>query len=84
MNIVHEQITLDKFCVLVDQHRQHSSLSSKIRPVILIYFWTLTGSLKGTGHIFANEMTDIGLESEEPDTTPTPVTTLPVSMQNLR
>ena len=79
--LTYEQISLNEFCMLVDQHRQNSSLSSAVRMVILIYFRTLASLPLEDDEVFASDITDIGLQFHEPDAAPIPVTFLPVVLQ---
>jgi hypothetical protein len=67
--------------MLVVQHRQNSSLSSAVRPVMVIYFFTLANVRLEDDEVFASDMTDIGLQFHEPDVARAPVTILSVVLQ---
>ena len=79
--LAYEQISLNEFCMLVDQHRQNSSLSSAVRVVILIYFRTLASVRLEDDEVFASDRTDIPLQFHEPDAAPIAVTLFPVALQ---
>ena len=67
--------------MLVVQHRQNSSLSSAVRPVMVIHFFTLANVRLEDDEVFAGDMTDIGLQFHEPDVARAPVTILSVVLQ---
>ena len=74
-------MSLDEFFMLVVQHRQNSSLSSAVRPVMVIHFFTLANVRLEDDEVFASDMTDIGLQFHEPDVARAPVTILSVVLQ---
>ena len=49
--------------------------------MIVIYFRSLANVRPEDNEVFASDMTDIGLQSHEPDASPAPVTILLVVLQ---
>ena len=79
-----EKISLNDFCMKVDRCRRHSSLTSTMKLVTLIYYRSLTSFTVGADGIFANDitditdMTDMTQQLHAPDAAPAPVRLLPL------
>ena len=54
-----ETISLNDFCIKADRCRRHSSLTSAMKLVILIYYRSLTSFTVGADGIFATDITDM-------------------------
>lgn len=76
-----EKISLDDFCMKVDRCRRHSSLTSAMKLVILIYYRSLASFTVGADGIFATDITDITQQFHAPDAAPAPVRLLPLVLQ---
>ena len=82
-----ETISLNGFCVKVNRCRRHSSLTSAMKPVILIYYRNLASFTVGADGIFATDITDltditdITQQLHAPDTALAPVRLLPLVLQ---
>ena len=79
-----EKISLIDFCMKVDRCRRHSSLTSAMRLVILIYYRSLASFTAGADGIFATDMrdiTDMTQQLHAPDAAPAPVRLLPLVLQ---
>ena len=72
-------ISLNDFCMKVDRCRRHSSLTSAMKLVILIYYRSLASFTVGADGIFANDITDMTQQLNAPDTAP--VRLLPLVLQ---
>ncbi len=68
-------ISLNDFCMKVDCCRRHSSLTSAMKLVILIYYRSLASFIAGGDGIFATGMTQ---HLHAPDAAPAPVRLLPL------
>ena len=82
-----ETISLNDFCMKVDRCRRHSSLTSAMMLVILIYYGSLASFTVGADGIFATNLRDItditGMTQQlhAPDAAPAPVRLLPLVLQ---
>ena len=82
-----ETISLNDFCMKVDRCRRHSSLTSAMKLVILIYYRSLASFTVGADDIFATDLRDItditGMTQQlhAPDAAPAPVRLLPLVLQ---
>ena len=76
-----ETISLNDFCMKVDRCRRHSSLTSAMKLVILIYYRSLASFTIGANGIFASDITDITHQLHAPDAAPAPVRLLPMVSQ---
>ena len=82
-----EKLSLNDFCMKVDRCRRHSSLTSAMRLVILIYYRSLASFTAGADGIFATDITDITditdmtQQLHAPDAAPAPVRLLPLVLQ---
>ncbi|MCH1427374.1 MAG: ribbon-helix-helix domain-containing protein [Alphaproteobacteria bacterium] len=82
-----ETISLNDFCMKVDRCRRHSSLTSAMKLVILIYYRSLASFTVGADGIFATDLRDItditGMTQQlhAPDAAPAPVRLLPLVLQ---
>ena len=82
-----ETISLNDFCMKVDRCRRHSSLTSAMKLVILIYYRSLASFTVGADGIFATDitditdMTDMTQQLHAPDAAPAPVRLLPLVLQ---
>ena len=82
-----ETISLNDFCVKVDRCRRHSSLTSAMKLVILIYYRSLANFTVGADGIFATDLrditdiTDMTQQLHAPDAAPAPVRPLPLVLQ---
>ena len=82
-----ETISLNDFCMKVDRCRRHSSLTSAMKLVILIYYRSLASFTVGADGIFATDITDITDMTDmthklhAPDAAPAPVRLLPLVLQ---
>ncbi len=82
-----ETISLNDVCRKVDRCRRHSSLTSAMKLVILIYYRSLASFTVDTDGIFATDMTyitDITAMTQQlhaPDAAPAPVRLLPLVLQ---
>ena len=82
-----ETISLNDFCMKVDRCRRHSSLTSAMKLVILIYYRSLASFTIGANGIFASDITDMtGItdmtqQLHAPDAAPAPVRLLPLVSQ---
>ena len=82
-----EKISLNDFCMKVDRCRRHSSLTSAMKLVILIYYRSLASFTVGADGIFATDitnitnMTDMTQQLHAPDAAPAPVRLLPLVLQ---
>ena len=82
-----ETISLNDFCMKVDRCRRHSSLTSAMKLVILIYYRSLASFTVGADGIFATDITDITditdmtQQLHAPDAAPAPVRLLPLVLQ---
>jgi len=82
-----EKISLNDFCMKVDRCRRHSSLTSAMKLVILIYYRSLASFTVGADGIFATDLRDItditGMTQQlhAPDAAPAPVRLLPLVLQ---
>ena len=82
-----ETISLNDFCMKVDRCRRHSSPTSAMKLVILIYYRSLASFTVGADGIFATDLRDItditGMTQQlhAPDAAPAPVRLLPVVLQ---
>ena len=65
----------------VDRCRRHSSLTSAIKLVILIYYRSLASFTVGADGIFATDITDMTKQLHAPDAAPAPVRLLPLVLQ---
>ena len=82
-----ETISLNDFCMKVDRCRRHSSLTSAMKLVILIYYRSLASFTVGADGIFATDLRDItditGMTQQlhAPDAAPVPGRLLPLVLQ---
>ena len=82
-----ETISLNDFCMKVDRCRRHSSLTSAMKLVILIYYRSLASFTVGADGIFATDLRDItditGMTQQlhAPDAAPAPVRLVPLVLQ---
>ena len=82
-----ETISLNDFCMKVDRCRRHSSLTSAMKLVILIYYRSLASFTVGADGIVATDITDITditdmtQQLHAPDAAPAPVRLLPLVLQ---
>ena len=76
-----EKLSLNDFCMWVDRCRRHSSLTSAIKLVILIYYRDLASFTVGADGILATDMTDMTQQLHAPDAAPAPVRLLPLVLQ---
>ena len=82
-----ETISLNDFCMKVDRCRRHSSLTSAMKLVILIYYRSLASFTVGADGIFVTDITDITditdmtQQLHAPDAAPAPVRLLPLVLQ---
>ena len=82
-----ETISLNDFCMKVDRCRRHSSLTSAMRLVILIYYRRLASFTAGADGIFATDITDVTditdmtQQLHAPDAAPAPVRLLPAVLR---
>lgn len=76
-----ETISLNDFCMKVDRCRRHSSLTSAMKLVILIYYRSLASFTVGADSIFATDITDMMQQLRAPDAAPAPVKLLPLVLQ---
>lgn len=82
-----EKISPNDFCMKVDRCRRHSSLTSAMKLVILIYYRSLASFTVGADGIFATDITDIAdmtdmtQQLHAPDAAPAPVRLLPLVLQ---
>ena len=82
-----EKISLNDFCMKVDRCRRHSSLTSAMKLVILIYYRSLASFTVGADGIFATDLrnitdiTDMTQQLHAPDAAPAPVRLLPLVLQ---
>ena len=79
-----EKLSLNNFCMKVDRCRRHSSLTSAIKLVILIYYRNLASFTVGADGILATamtDMTDMTHQLHTPDAAPAPVRLLPLVLQ---
>jgi predicted DNA-binding ribbon-helix-helix protein len=79
-----ETISLNDFCMKVDRCRRHSSLTSAMKLVILIYYRSLASFTVGADGIFATDitdMTDMTQQLHAPDAAPAPVRLLLLVLQ---
>ena len=74
-------ICLNDFCMKVDRCRRHSSLTSAMKLVILIYYRSLASFTVGADGIFATDITDMTQQLNAPDTAPAPVRLLPLVLK---
>ena len=74
-------ISLNDFCMKVDRCRRHSSLTSAMKLVILIYYRSLASFTVGADSIFATDITDMMMQLRAPDAAPAPVKLLPLVLQ---
>ena len=85
--IMAKEISLNDFCMKVDRCRRHSSLTSAMKLVILIYYRSLASFTVGADGIFATDLRDItditGMTQQlhAPDAAPAPVRLLPLVLQ---
>ena len=76
-----EKISLNDFCMKVDRCRRHSSLTSAMKLVILIYYRSLASFTVGADRTFATDITDMTQQLHAPDAAPAPVRLLPLVLQ---
>ena len=76
-----ETISLNDFCMKVDRCRRHSSLTSTMRLVTLIYYPSLASFTVGADGITATDMTDMTQQLHAPDAAPALVRLLPLVLQ---
>ena len=76
-----ETISLNDFCMKVDRCRRHSSLTSAMKLVVLIYYRSLASFTVGADGIFATDMTAMTQHLHAPDAAPAPVRLLPLVLQ---
>ena len=82
-----ETISLNDFCMKVDRCRRHSSLTSAMKLVVLIYYRSLASFTIGADGIFATDiidirdMTEMTQQLHAPDAAPAPVRLLPLVLQ---
>ena len=76
-----ETISLNDFCIKVDRRHRHSSQTSTMKLVILIYYRSLASFTIGADGIFATYMTDMMQQLHAPDAAPAPVRLLPLVLQ---
>jgi hypothetical protein len=77
-----ETISLNDFCMKVDRCRRHSSLTSAMKLVILIYYRSLASFTVGADGIFATDITDITDMTQQPHAPDAaPVRLLPLVLQ---
>ena len=73
-----ETISLNDFCIKVDRRYRHSSQTSNMKLVILIYYRSLASFTVGADGIFATYMTDMTQQLHASDAAPAPVRLLPL------
>ena len=73
-----ETISLNDVCRKVDRCRRHSSLTSAMKLVILIYYRSLASFTVGADGIFATDMRDMTDMTQQ---LPAPVRLLPLVLQ---
>ena len=76
-----EKLSLNDFWMKVDRCRRHSSLTSAIKLVILIYYRNQASFTVGADGILATDMTDVTQQLHAPDAEPAPVRLLPLVLQ---
>jgi hypothetical protein len=73
-----ETTSLNDFCIKVVRRHRHSSLTSTVKLVILIYYGSLASFTVGADGISATYMTDMTQQLQVPDAAPAPVRLLPL------